>query len=236
MKVSAIVASAGCGKRFKSRINKAFVCLQNKPIAAFSLKVIAELKSVSEIIFVINKDDYRRAKKLLAEYRVSKPVRIVFGGSQRHLSVYRGLKSVSEEADLILVHDAARPLIDKKIVEQAIAQAKRYGAAAIAVPVISTIKQADNRRFVTRTLPRQALWDIQTPQVFCRKLLLRAYECAEKKNVTDDAMLVERIGEKVKIVKGRYSNIKITTQIDLRIAEELIKSENSIKLAHGTGI
>jgi len=147
--------------------------------------------------------------------------------------VYNGLKKISADTDWVLIHDSARPFIDRKSITKVISTAKKTGAAILAVPVKATIKSIKATGFVNTTLERSNLWEIQTPQVFKKELILEAYKKYSKIKVTDDASLVERLGKKVKIVLGSQENIKITTKEDLVLAQAIAgrKRRCSIKLA-----
>lgn len=218
MRISVIIAAAGRGKRFGAKTNKAYVLLNGRPIVMYSLMLFSKLSAVAEIILVVNRRDRGIAAALLKKHHLAKPVKIVFGGKERYQSVQAGLNASDPRAEMIIVHDAARPFIDKKTVVRAIAAAKKYGAACVAVPVVPTIKQADSRGFIVNTLTRKRLWEAQTPQVFKKGLIAAAHQQANKNNITDDAALLERINKKVKIVAGSYRNIKITTPLDLTLA------------------
>jgi 2-C-methyl-D-erythritol 4-phosphate cytidylyltransferase len=142
-------------------------------------------------------------------------------------SVKNGLSAVSEDADYVIIHDGCRPFIDNKMISSALGAAETFGAAITGMPVKPTIKEVEKGNFVTATLRRETLVDVQTPQAFRKDLLLRAYdkalsEGAEAAEATDDSALVERLGVKVKVVDGSYRNIKITTQEDLRYAKMIM--------------
>jgi 2-C-methyl-D-erythritol 4-phosphate cytidylyltransferase len=128
---------------------------------------------------------------------------------------------VSENSDWVLIHDSARPFIDRKFITEVIMAAKKTGAAITGVPIKATIKSIKSGGLVDRTLDRSNLWEIQTPQVFKKELILKAYKEFSKRNVTDDSSLVEKLGKKVKIVPGSYENIKITTKEDLLFAQAI---------------
>ncbi len=217
--VSAIVVAAGRGLRLKSKIPKPLVRINKKPLISYSLNALRACPWIKEIILVANRGN-RTILRRSCE-------RVVLGGRQRRDSVKHGLKAISRRADLVLIHDAARPFIDKKIVSKAISAAKRYGAAVVGVPVKSTIKKVVSCQLsvvrVKETINRKRLWEIQTPQVFRKDLILKAYRKFASFPATDDAMLVEKLGKKVYIVPGSYSNIKITTPEDLLIAGAIAK-------------
>jgi 2-C-methyl-D-erythritol 4-phosphate cytidylyltransferase len=250
VKVTAIVPAAGRGWRLKKNIDKSrpfyrmvyglgnkgrdkpFVILGDKPILIRTLKVLSECTLIGEIVVAINKDNFRLLQRELSKEGIGKIVKIVEGGSTRGQSVYRGLNKINKDTNLVLIHDGVRPFVTQETISEAIKKAIEVGAAVVAIPVCSTIKMAKKRGkepFVEITLNRDKLWEAQTPQVFRRELILKAYEKAMRGgfNATDDSSLVERLGYKVSIVPGSYNNIKITTPEDLIFAEAILKNQKS---------
>lgn len=224
--ISAIVVAAGKGLRFKSKIPKPVVKLNFKPILIYSLEIISKHPLINEIILVINRENQKAIVREVKKYRINKICKVVKGGRRRQDSVLNGLKAVDKNTDFVLIHDAARPFIDSKVLSSIINEASRTGAAIAGVPVKATIKKATktaSKVIVKETLDRNNLWEIQTPQVFGKNLILKAFDKFGKVNVTDDAMLVEKLGRKVRIVTGSYRNIKITTPEDLSLAEAISK-------------
>ncbi|MBP2655067.1 MAG: ispDF [Firmicutes bacterium] len=229
--VTAIVAAAGQGKRMERGINKVFIPLLNRPVLANSVNAILGCPEVDSLIVVVAPGEETETKKIMTQMALTKSYQVVVGGSERQHSIANALAVVPETANLVVVHDGARPLVESSAISEVIAAARIYGAAVIAVPVKDTIKTVNRDEFVTTTLERSMLWAVQTPQVFNVGLIKEAYAAAARDGFlgTDDAMLVERLGLKVKVVKGRYSNLKITTPEDLVIAEALMgKGENSV--------
>ncbi len=229
MRTAAIVPAAGTGSRMNRTVPKQYLPLGGKPILARTMESLDGNPIIDEIIPVLDTkdfDDFR--KKILKPHRLKKIKRIVAGGRTRQESVYNGLKELEEDFDLVLIHDAARPFIEDETVIEVIAQAAAHGAAAAAVPATDTIKKSDMDGFISGTVPRDGLWAVQTPQAFRRGLILKAHEQAEKDGFqgTDDASLVERLGQKVKIVEGSRWNFKITTAEDLVIAESILRELN----------
>ncbi len=232
MYLSAIVVAAGRGSRLKSRTDKALVKIDSKPIIIHSLLVLERHPLVSEIILVANSGNKGALAGKLKQYRITKVRCIVEGGRRRQDSVYCGLKAASPLAQLFLVHDAARPFARKQDISAVIKEAAKTGAAVLGVPVKATIKKIKNQKskiknksFLTveKTINRNNLWQIQTPQVFARDLILAACKKFGGQDVSDDAMLVEKAGHRVSIVPGSYRNIKITTPEDLVIAKALLR-------------
>ncbi len=222
---SAIVLAAGRGRRLKTNSSKPLIRINLLPTLIYSLKKFSLAPSVKEIILVVNKFNRAGVLRAVKKYRIRKIAHIVIGGRRRQDSVYQGLKKIGRHAKLVLIHDSARPFIDKKSISSVIRQAKIQGAAILAVPLKATVKCANRQYFVKDTLNRNDLWEIQTPQVFKKELILKAYERFGDIEVTDDAALVEKLGAKVKIVPGSYFNIKITTPEDLIVAEAIAKSK-----------
>ncbi|MFH1199004.1 MAG: 2-C-methyl-D-erythritol 4-phosphate cytidylyltransferase [Candidatus Omnitrophota bacterium] len=222
--VSAIVVAAGKGLRLKSKTAKPLINIDGKPAIIYALRVLNKEPRVKEIIIAANPDNIQGIRKVVKKYRINKAKKIILGGARRQDSVFNGLKVA--EGDMVLIHDAGRPFIDSKIVRFSIAQAQKSGAAIVGVPVKATIKAVGSSQalVVRATLDRSRLWEIQTPQVFNKDLLLEAYRKFGNEKVTDDASLVEKLGKKVKIVLGSYNNIKITTPEDLVLAQAIAKN------------
>jgi 2-C-methyl-D-erythritol 4-phosphate cytidylyltransferase len=235
--VSAVVVAAGEGKRLHSRIPKLLVKINSTPLIIHCLKVLNAHPLISEIILVVNKKQQRQLIRKLRPYGLRKISCITCGGRRRQDSVYKGLECVGKQSALVLVHDGARPFISRAIVTQAIKEAARTGAAIVAVPVKATIKEGYrlqatgySKNIVNRTLERDKLWEVQTPQVFRKEVILRAYRKFGHLDVTDDATLVEKLGIKVNLVRGLYNNIKITTPEDLILAEAICQAQRQENL------
>lgn len=223
-KASALIAAAGAGERLGKGINKVFVTVAGKPILAHTLAVFEACEAVGEIIIVTGERDIEAAGDIVGRFGFAKVTHVVAGGAHRQDSVRNGLALAT--GDIIAIHDAARPMVTTEIIERSIAKAVEMGACVAAVPVIDTIKSASDS-IVAATVDRTSLYSVQTPQTFRADLIRRAYQAAYAPSTgsgcsfygTDDAALVERLGEKVAIVPGSYDNIKITTPSDLAIAE-----------------
>lgn len=233
MFVSAIVVAAGKGLRLKSKIPKPLVRINSKPLIICSLEVLSKHPLIKEIVVAANLSNIDDIKREVKKYKINKVKGIAIGGIRRQDSVENGLKLVHSKSDFVLIHDAARPFINNTIVSSAIKKAKRYGASIVGVPVKNTIKEVYSSQFtvyknpiVRRTIDRENLWEVQTPQVFKKKLFLEAYDKFKNIDVTDEAMLFEMMGVKVGVVFGSYDNIKITTPEDLIIAEAIARYKN----------
>ncbi len=224
-KVTAIVPSAGRGTRFRSKERKPFAKLYQRPVLSYALKTLQSSPLIGDIILVVDRSSRKIAKELIRRYRITKVKHIVEGGRRRSDSVRKGLRCVNKDVSFVLIHDGVRPFVSKKVIEEAVISAMKSGASVSAVPVKATIKVTGRNRLVKYTPKRKDLWEVQTPQVFKKSLLEKAYKKAGRNRLfTDDAALIESIGAKVKIVTGDYNNIKITTAEDIKIAEALLRS------------
>jgi 2-C-methyl-D-erythritol 4-phosphate cytidylyltransferase len=218
MKTEVIVVAAGAGSRLKAKLPKALVSLKRTPMVAWSLGVFERCSLIDGIVVVGHKNYLYEFKKISGRFKKVKVV--VAGGVKRADSVRLGLASIDNDTSIVLVHDAARPLIDEASIKRLLASLKSYQGAILAVPVKPTIKKVNAKSLcVEETLPRHLLWEVQTPQGFHREILVKAHQQKTKEEATDDAMLVEKMGVRVKVVMGHPQNIKVTTQEDLHIAE-----------------
>ncbi|MDD4564966.1 MAG: 2-C-methyl-D-erythritol 4-phosphate cytidylyltransferase [Eubacteriales bacterium] len=234
-KVAVIIAAAGSGKRMGGALPKQYLRLGEMSILARAVKAFAELKEVHLITVVTNEEYMDRCwAELDGLGLMSKINEILPGGKERQDSIYNAVRRLPGEIELVLVHDGVRPFVSEELILRTIKAAKTHGAAAAAVSVKDTIKEA-KENFLIRTLDRKHLYSMQTPQGFHKNLLVRAYEEAYKKNIygTDDAFLVEKTGQKVYVVKGDYFNIKITTVEDMVFGEALLGGQKEIRI--GTG-
>ncbi len=230
-RVSVILLAAGKSLRFKSIISKPLAKINSQAVISYSLKVLNSCPQVKDIIVVANDSNLKALSDEIKSLDIRKIVKIVRGGKRRQDSVLNGILAAEDKTDMVLIHDSARPFITQKMIFLVLKEANKTQAVIVGVPVKPTIKEVQGAGgrgqgaiFVKRTLDREKLWEIQTPQVFKKSLILRAYKESGDINVTDDASLVERLGIKVKLVMGSYFNIKITTPEDLILAEAIAKS------------
>ena len=225
MSVSVIIPAAGFGERMGASISKQFLLLADKPILVHTLERFQSSPLVDEIIIATQPASFPTIELMRSEYGLTKVKAPVEGGERRQDSIANALKFVDATADIIVVHDAVRPFVHLRAIEQSIETARYYGASIIAVRAKDTMKLAATDGRVERTLNRSSLWSVQTPQSFRRELLLTAYDHAAQHNIaaTDDSYLVEQTGVSPIIVEGSYENIKITTPDDLLLAELLLK-------------
>ena len=224
--VTAIFPAAGASRRMGAGTNKIFMELDGESILVRTLKTFSQSARINFLIVVTN--EVETVTEILNATSNLKPFAVTKGGNERQYSIANGLKLVPAESEIILVHDAARPLINLETIEKVIDAAEKFGGAIAAVPEKNTIKIIDSEGFVKSTPPRAELVAVQTPQGFQKEILMRAYEQAAIDNFlgTDDASLVERIDGKIKIVQSSYKNIKITTPEDIQIAETFLRGEN----------
>jgi 2-C-methyl-D-erythritol 4-phosphate cytidylyltransferase/2-C-methyl-D-erythritol 2,4-cyclodiphosphate synthase len=223
-KVCAIIPGAGPGERLARGERKAWALLAGQPLIHYSLAAFRRSPQISEIILVAHPHDTERARELIASGPPDKTEKAVSGGPTRQESVWLGLQESSQDADIIVVHDAARPFVRQHLIHQCIEQAAAHGACTAAVPCSDTVKRADGDT-VAQTLDRRNLWLVQTPQAFRRDLIIEAHESARRDGIsdsTDDAQLVERLGKPVRIVQGSADNMKITEPADMALAEALL--------------
>ncbi|MCJ7543031.1 MAG: 2-C-methyl-D-erythritol 4-phosphate cytidylyltransferase [Phycisphaerae bacterium] len=219
-KVSVIVPGAGAGKRFVAAGGKIFQPLNGRPVFIRTLEVFVTRRDVCQVLLVVAPGNLHEVRRRFGSQLDSMGVTVVAGGATRSESVRNALAHLSDQAELVCVHDAVRPCVSPLWVDAVFAQAQRAGAAILACPVHGTLKRVSPAGVVQGTLPRAEAWEAQTPQVFRRDWLLAAY--ATGAEATDDARLVEATGREVSVVPGDVRNIKITTAADLAIAAAVI--------------
>ncbi len=227
-KVAAVVLAGGKGRRMKMDTPKQYMDVHGYPLLFYTVKAF-ENSSVDEIILVTGEDDIEYCREnIVKKYGFKKVSAIVAGGKERYDSVYNGLKSITD-CEYVLIHDGARACITQDVIQRSIDCAVKYNAAVAAMPVKDTIKLVSEDGYVCDTPDRNYLWAVQTPQSFKYSDILEAYEAmykdSEKKNITDDAMVMENYGKlKVKIFMGSYQNVKITTPDDILLINSILES------------
>lgn len=225
MRTLAIVLAGGAGKRMGSSTSKQFLLLDNKPILVHTLQIFQECRPVDGIYLVVNHRDLPLIQEeILETYHFSKIMKLVIGGRLRQDSVRNGLEAIDESCDVVIIHDAARPFVSPAFVEKSIFLMEMFDAVVPAIPARDTIKVISKEGYVLKTLERDALWHIQTPQTFKYDLIAKAYRegMAKKLCAYDDSTFIEHLGKKVKVVEGSPYNIKITTPEDLLIARGIL--------------
>ena len=225
-KVGAVIVAAGSSQRMGGT-DKMFAPLGGQPLLARVIDVFQKCDAVDQIVVVLGQPNLEQGRQLVAKHKWSKVgpdgIGICLGGERRQDSVKNGLNHL-RHCDWVVIHDGARPLVTAEIIKNGLAAALETGAAIAAVPVTDTVKIAGEDQFVLKTLDRQNLWAVQTPQVFRFAIIDEAHHHGHNE-VTDDAMLVEQLGYKVKLYMGSYNNIKVTTPGDMAMAAALFQKE-----------
>lgn len=241
---SAVICAAGSSSRMKGAAGRSKQLLSFGGMTVLERTVGAFLSDsvTDELVIVCPETLTEEFSRLPVIARAKKPIRFAKGGAERQMSVKNGVDACSERAELIVVHDGARPFITPELIAQVTADGAGFGCATLAVPVKDTIKRAKDE-MVTDTPPREELFSIQTPQVFVKSVYLSAYEHAEKLGIvcTDDCRMIELCGGTVKITRGDYNNIKITTPEDIALAGAIAengrepeeRNDNMLRIGHG---
>ena len=225
--LSAIIVAAGSSQRMG--FDKLLALLGDKPVLAHTIDAFERTDSVQEIILVARSERVEEFGELARQSGFKKVRHIIPGGEQRHDSVRAGLERVMSTAEFIAVHDGARPLITPEQIEHVLAQARQHGGAALAAPITDTLKRADENCVVTGGVSRESLYAMQTPQIFARELLERAYAnvAAQNLSVTDEVSAAEQLGAKVIVVPNDEWNVKITYPRDLLLAQAVLVRRSS---------
>jgi len=223
--VSAIVAAGGASSRMGSGASKSLVEINGVPLLMYSLMALERSTTVSEIVLVISKEDRERLDGCRDLPKISKLFSTILGGPQREDSVQNGLNAVDPDAGIILIHDAARPMLEPSWVDKAVNALADYAGVIYGTPVTDTLKRMERDGLVRETVPRQGLFAVQTPQVFASYWIRRAHDHRKAAGLaaTDDAALVEMIGGEVKLLTGTRQNLKVTYPEDLETAAALLR-------------
>ena len=223
MKVSAIIPVAGRGKRFGGKTPKQFLNIGDQSIIEITLKKFLSHDSINHGVVLVSDRELEFSRNVFLQIDgFEEKFKIVIGGKKRQDSVYNGLKNIPSDTDIVIIHDGVRPLVSSQLITQSIQTASATGACIAATPVKDTIKRVQNETII-ETISRDHLWQAQTPQAFKYSVLKDAHNKAKKAGFysTDDSSLVEWYGHPVNIILGEYSNIKITTTIDLNLSQLL---------------
>jgi len=226
--VAAVIVAAGKGVRMQAPLRKQYLSLAGLPILARTLLIFDGCDRIDDIYLVIPEADADFCReKIIGGLKLTRTIHLVSGGEQRQDSVYNGLQKIDANCSIVVIHDGVRPFVNIDQVTATIRGAREFGACILGIPAHDTLKQVDASENIVRTLRRDDIWLAQTPQTFRCDLIKKAYETAKKDcyRGTDDASLVERLGEPVKIIRGSRANIKITRKEDLKIAQCLLASE-----------
>lgn len=223
-KVVAVIAAAGTGKRIGGDFPKQYLKIADKPVLVYTLEKFDRCHAIDGIVLVVEKEKIDFAKDLFKEWRIKKAVHVIAGGAERQDSIRRALDVLPERAEWIVVHDGVRPFVSLEKIDEVIQAGRDFGAAILAIPEKNTIKKAKDG-WVEKTVSRNDIWEIQTPQVFKAEWLKASYAEAFENHYysTDDAALVEQAGHRVRLVLGEETNIKITSPADLIVAQAFAK-------------
>lgn len=225
MDTGVVIVAAGSGKRMGAERNKLWLPLGGEPIWVHTVRLFVGHPEIGEVVLVVNSRDRQEIQDWLDQNQEKQKVTVVLGGAERQDSVRNGLAALSPQCAYVLVHDAARPFVTGEQISELIRQVRTDGTSIMAVPVKDTIKVVGADGIVQSTPARESLWAVQTPQAFLVSLLKEAHEAAVQAGYagTDDAMLVEWLGHPVRVMRGSYENIKITTPDDLWTGEEILR-------------
>jgi 2-C-methyl-D-erythritol 4-phosphate cytidylyltransferase len=217
--VAAVIPAGGTGTRLGRRTPKQFLTIGGVPILAATVRHFTSHPAVSTVIVAAPPALLGRAQRLLTPHPRRVRLAVVAGGAERQESVSHALAAVGPTVDIVVVHDAVRPFISRQLIDAVVRAAIETGAAICALPMADTVKRVHGE-FVETTIDRSTLWTVQTPQAFRPDILREAHDKARRDGIvgTDDAMLVERLGHPVRVVRGSDANVKITTPEDLRRA------------------
>ncbi|UVT16875.1 MAG: 2-C-methyl-D-erythritol 4-phosphate cytidylyltransferase [Nitrospira sp.] len=236
-RTAALVPAAGRGLRMGGPVPKQFLSLGGEPLILHSLRVLQASSAIDEIILAVpaTEMDYCLTQ-IVAQHHFTKVTKVVPGGKERQDSVRHALEEVHDDVAVVLVHDAVRPFLTERMVEEVVRKARAKGAAIIALPMKDTVKQVGMDHVIKRTLDRETLWLAQTPQAFRRDWLLAAHRKAHGEGVraTDDAYLMEWCGYPVSVVEGSGENIKVTRPEDMAIGEAILSSRRSDSMKGST--
>jgi len=236
-RIAAILPAAGLGTRMGAETPKQFLDLDGVPIVILSLRRMASCPLVTDIFVATRGDEVGRLEARIREEKIEQPVRVVRGGGSRQESVALALREVTDDTEIVLVHDAVRPFVTREQIERVIAEARRCQAAILGIPAMDTVKEVKRASLpadvalITGTVPRERIVLAQTPQAFATALIKEAFARAERDgaSASDEAALVERLGHEVHVVHGSERNIKITRPSDMELARFYLDQERAGK-------
>jgi 2-C-methyl-D-erythritol 4-phosphate cytidylyltransferase len=227
MHVTAIIVAAGEGRRIGGPIPKSFLPIAGRPLVLRTLDRFFSTQSVEKVILVVAGKELRQSQALIqSDLNLSqRPWVLQAGGASRQESVRRGLEKLDSDCEIVAIHDGARPFVSSSLIDHCVDEAYRAGAVIVGLPARNTIKVVSQEHWVQATPARNALWEIQTPQVFRKEIIMEAHDWGVRQAIeaTDDAMLVEGIGKPVLLLEGERTNIKITVPEDILLAEGLLR-------------
>ena len=234
--VVALVPAAGRGLRMGGSVPKQFLSIGGEPLIVQCLRVLQAAPVIDQIILAVPSVDVEYCEnEIVVRHRFTKVTKVVAGGAERQDSVRYALAQVPSNADIVLIHDAVRPFVTQRMIEEVVAAAKKEGAAIVALPMRDTVKQVRMDGMIERTVDRTPLWLAQTPQAFRRDWIEAAHKKGHEEGVraTDDSFLVEWLGYSVSVVEGSGENIKVTRPEDMVIGEAILSAK--LKADKGTG-
>ncbi len=225
--VPAIIVAGGKGVRMNMPMRKQYLALDGIPILAHTLRVFNACETVTHIFLVVPAKDFTFCQEtILSTLTLKTPVALVPGGTTRQESVFNGLKAWGNKTGVVVIHDGVRPFVDPVLIKACVDGARKTGACILGIPVFETLKRVSGSGMILETLERKGAWLAQTPQAFASSLILSAHELALRDGFTgtDDASLLERMGEKVSVIPGSRKNIKITDPEDLALAGTMVRT------------
>ena len=227
MHVNVVIVAAGKGTRLQSELPKPFLSVAGKPILVHTLRRFAPVEAIRRIVVVVAAEREALCREVLHTHGPwPQPITVVHGGAERQDSVRNGLAALEPRCEIVMIHDAARPFISAQAIQRSIDTATKGGSAIVATPVRDTIKRADTQHTIRETVSRQDLWLAQTPQTFRVEVIRAAHRWAQQQGLTgtDDATLVEQMGQPVRLIPGDALNFKITTPDDLALAKVVLQA------------
>jgi len=228
MKAYAIIPSGGIGKRINSSLPKQYIQINGKELIAYTLEIFQNCEQIDEIIIPAQKEYFNLLNIIKSKYGFSKLNNIIKGGNERQISVFNALLSIpAEDDDLIVIHDAARPLLPNKVLLNAINTAREFNSTIVAIKAKDTLVKGNE--YVEDYISRDEIFYVQTPQIFKYKILYESMVLANKSNFigSDESILVQRASNKIKIVEGSIINYKVTTESDLDLLRLIVNIETS---------
>lgn len=237
-KYAVIVVAAGKSERFGGAEKKTFAKLDGRPLFLRSVEAFINREDVCQTILVIAPEDEEQLKDKFGANLAFMGAQLVIGGAERHDSVANGLAAVSEEAEYVAIHDAARPCVSQQMIDNVFAEAVKSGAAILAAPLRGTIKRVSQAGVIDETVSREGLWEAQTPQVFKKSIIVDASARRGdfSQEITDDAQLVEAAGQAVSVVESDQTNLKVTAKPDIALANAILKNRSSAQPKQRLGI
>lgn len=218
--VTAVILVAGNSTRYGQNRNKNFEIIHGKTVMSYSLEAFHQNTYIDNIIIGAKKQEIPVIEDIIQKEQLTKPISVVVGGNSRQETVYHCIQKT--KADIVIIHDGARPTIKQEYINECIESMEEFKGATVGVRSKDTIKITDENNIVIQSTQRSNTWIIQTPQCFDRKTLLKLHKKYETEKVTDDCMLLEKNQDKVKILEGNYTNIKITTYEDMKVIKEFL--------------